>query len=91
MPFAIPMILRESTDHSSNCYFCMVLPVAKGLSRKKKWTKHYPNIPSALRPVPHGEDLPAPDPPESFSLDPDDDQDDDQEISHPEPEASTSA
>lgn len=56
MPFAVPMIWREPTDHTSNCYFCMVPPVGKGVSKKKKWTVLYPNIPSAIRPVPHEKD-----------------------------------
>ncbi|XP_029451745.1 zinc finger protein 544-like isoform X3 [Rhinatrema bivittatum] len=68
MPFALPMIWREPTDHIANCYFCMVPPVGKGLSKKKKWTVQYPNIPSAKRPIPHGKGLPIPDVPELFSL-----------------------
>ena len=55
MPFAIPMVWREPTDHNSNCYFCMIPQVAKRMSRKKKWTVEYPNILSALCPVPHEE------------------------------------
>ncbi|CAI9616279.1 unnamed protein product [Staurois parvus] len=66
MPFAVPMIWREPTDHVSNCYFCMVPPIVKGLNKKKKLSVHYPNIPSAIRPVPHGEGLPIPKAPESF-------------------------
>src|SRR6218665_2707815 len=27
MKFAIPRIWRQTTDHSSNCYFCMVDPI----------------------------------------------------------------
>lgn len=67
MPFAVPMIWREPTDHLNNCYFCMVPQIGKGISKKKKWTIEYPNIPSAIRPVPHGDDLPVPKVPESFS------------------------
>ncbi|KAM4043751.1 uncharacterized protein ACNLHF_014021 [Anomaloglossus baeobatrachus] len=67
MPFAVPMIWREPTDHSTNCYFCMVPPIRKGVSRKKKWTLQYPNIPSATRPVPHTVELPVPKAPETFS------------------------
>jgi hypothetical protein len=33
---------------------------------KKKWTVPYPNIPSAIRPMPPGERLPIPKPPEKF-------------------------
>lgn len=66
MPFAVPMIWREPTDHVSNCYFCMVPPIAKGLTKKKKLFVQYPNIQSAIRPVPHGEGLPIPKAPESF-------------------------
>ena len=87
MPFAVPMIWREPTDHTSNCYFCMVPPVGKGVSKKKKWTVHYPNIPSAIRPVPHGEGLPVPDAPESFSLESDEEEEED-ETSGPEPSMS---
>ena len=88
MPFAIPVVWREPADHSSNCYFCMIPPVSKGMSRKKKWTVEYPNIPSALRPVPHGEELPIPVPPESYTLDSDDDHDDDQDSVDPDPSTS---
>jgi hypothetical protein len=36
----------------------MVPPVSGGIKKKKKLTIVYPNIPSALRPVPHGEGIP---------------------------------
>ncbi len=42
--------------------------VGKGLLNKKKQFVQYPNIPSAIRPVPHGQGIPVPDAPESFSL-----------------------
>jgi hypothetical protein len=60
MPFALPMVWREQTNHISDCYFCMVPPLRQGFSKKKKWTLFYPNLPSAMRPVPHGEGLPVP-------------------------------
>ncbi|XP_050813874.1 uncharacterized protein LOC127053346 [Gopherus flavomarginatus] len=85
--YGVPMIWREPTDHTSNCYFCMVPPVGKGVSKKKKWTVQYPNIPSAIRPVPHGEGLPVPDAPESFSLESDEEEEED-ETSGPEPSMS---
>ena len=71
MPFAVPMVWREPTDHSSNCYFCMTPPVGKGLSRKKKQSIQYPNIPSAICPVPHGKTLPIPEAPQEFKIDSD--------------------
>ena len=85
MPFAVPMTWREPTEHSINCYFCKLPPVGKGLSKKYKLTVQYPNIPSAIRPVPHGEGLPVPDAPESFSLESDEEED---ETSGPEPSMS---
>ncbi|XP_065444006.1 uncharacterized protein LOC101953070 isoform X3 [Chrysemys picta bellii] len=83
MPFAVPMIWREPTDHTSNCYLSWVPPVGKGVSKKKKWIVHYPNIASAIFPVPHGEGLLVPDAPESFSLDSDEEEEED-ETSGPE-------
>jgi hypothetical protein len=68
MPFAIPMVWREQTTHISDCYFCMVPPLRQGFSKKKKWTLSYPHIPSTMLPVPHGEGLPVPEPPEIVTL-----------------------
>jgi hypothetical protein len=68
MPFAIPMVWREQTNHISDSYFCMVPPLQQGFWKKKKWTLHYPNIPSAMRPVPHGKGLSIPEPPEIVKL-----------------------
>ncbi|XP_076031864.1 uncharacterized protein LOC143019766 [Oratosquilla oratoria] len=61
MPFGVPMTWREPTNHTNNCYFCMVPPVRNGMSTKKKLSIVYPDIPSAIRPVPHREGLPVPD------------------------------
>jgi len=36
------------------------------MSMKKESTLVYPNIPSAIRPVPHGDGLPISDPPDNF-------------------------
>ena len=74
MPFAVPMVWKEPTDYNSNCYFCMNQPVGKGLSRKNKHNIQYPDIPSAIRSVPHGETLPVPEAPQEFTLDSDDEQ-----------------
>jgi len=68
MPFAIPVVWREPSNHSSDCYFCLTSPVASGMNKKKKQRIDYPNIPSAIRPVPHGEDLPVLEPPKGYNL-----------------------
>jgi len=38
------------------------------MKRKKKQRIDYSNIPSAIRPVPQGEDLPVPEPPKEYNL-----------------------
>ena len=73
MPFAVPRAWREPTNHNNNCYFCMTPPVGKGLSKKKQ-NIQYPDIPSAICPVPHGETLPVPEAPQKLTLDSDDEQ-----------------
>jgi len=50
----------------TDCYFYMVPPIQNGMSAKKKSTLVYPNIQSAIRPVPHGDRLPVPEPPDSL-------------------------
>ena len=40
--------------------------------KEKRRTFNYPNIPSALRPVPHTQDRPVPVPPQQYILDSDD-------------------
>jgi len=37
------------------------------MSMKKKSTLVYPNIPAAIRSVPHGDGLPVPEPPDNFA------------------------
>jgi len=68
MPFAIPVVWREPSNHSSDCYVYLTPPMASGMNRNKKQRIDYPNIPSAIRPVPHGEDLPVPEPPKEYNL-----------------------
>jgi len=48
-------------DHVSDCYFC--LTSITGVTAKSKHTVQYPNLPSAMRPVPHTAELPVPKPP----------------------------
>ena len=57
MPFAIPMVWRERKDHY---YFCMMN--LKGINCKNKHYVQYPNVPTAIRPIPNGPDLPVPKP-----------------------------
>jgi hypothetical protein len=67
----------------------MVRPVSEGIVKKKKWTIVYPNIPSALRPVPYGERISVPKPPQEFAIDSDDEDEDKSTSGSPEPQAST--
>jgi hypothetical protein len=60
MPFAIPMVWREPTDHVSDCYF--YLTSITGVTAKSKHIVQYPNLPSSMRPVPHSAELPVPKP-----------------------------
>lgn len=61
LPFAVPMVWREQSNHLNDCYFCNTK--ITGVSRKNKASVKYPSVPSAIRPVPHSEDIPVPDPP----------------------------
>ena len=62
MPFAVPMIWREPTGHVNDCYFCLTPSIKKGFNRKKKFVIEYPNILSAILPVPHNDELPISEP-----------------------------
>ena len=55
MPFAIPMVWRKGKDHITDCYFCI-----KGINHKYKHHVQYSDIPSVIRPIPHGPDLAVP-------------------------------
>ncbi|XP_076362941.1 uncharacterized protein LOC143253262 [Tachypleus tridentatus] len=63
MKFTIPRIWREPTDHSSNCYFCMVDP-SKRRAGKNESAIIYPDLPSSIALVPHCPELPVPTLPE---------------------------
>ena len=66
VPFAIPMVRREPTDHVSDCYFCLIS--ITGVTAKSKHSVQYPNLPSAIRPGPHRAELPVPKPPTNMAL-----------------------
>jgi len=89
MPFAVPMVWREPSNHATDCYFCMVPPASGGITNKKKCTIVYPNIPSVLRPVPQGEGISVPEPPKEFTIDSDDEDESESTSGSPEPPAST--
>ena len=61
MPFALPMVWREQSDHVTDCYFCMTN--IKRFSRKIKSKIFYPVCRSTIKPVLHDPDLPVPQPP----------------------------
>ena len=63
---------------------------ARNYKEKKKRTVNYPNISSAIRPVPHTEDLPVPVPPQQYILDTDDEPTKNREKT-PQPSTSTDA
>lgn len=75
MPFGIPVIWREQTDHTTDCYFCM--SNITGFAYKTRSSVNYPNITSASKPVPHDPIIcPIPTPPDSFTLADEEPQDD---------------
>ena len=57
--FAIPRIWRESTNHTNDCYFCLVDP-SKRRTGKNVLAIVYPSIPPSIAPVPHSDQLPVP-------------------------------
>lgn len=62
------MIWREPTNYLNNYYFCMVSPLNHGQSRRNKGVIEYPNIPPAIRPVSHSNDLPIFKPLNEFTI-----------------------
>lgn len=82
MPFAIPRVWREPTNHHDDCYFCMV-DIAKYKKPSDRFKLIYPDIPSSRAPVPHSAELPVPDPPSAVIddvVDDDDDLDDSKDL-----------
>ena len=58
----------EGTLKPQQLLLLCLTPVASGMNRKKKQRIDYTNILSAIRSVPHGEDLPMPEPPKEYNL-----------------------
>jgi hypothetical protein len=67
----------------------MVPPVSGGITKKKKWTVMYLNIPSALRPFSHGEGISIPKPLKEFTINSDDEDAGESTSGSPEPLSST--
>ena len=67
----------------------MVPPVSGGITKKKKLTIGYPNIPSALRPVLRGERISVPERLKEFTINSDDDDEGESTSGSPQPPAST--
>jgi hypothetical protein len=54
----------EPQHHGDDCYFCTCNIQGYNLKNKKEIV--YPNLPSAMRPLPHGPDIPMPQPPQTL-------------------------
>ena len=52
------MVWLEPQNHLTNCYFCAVKTA--GLTSRTRSSIKYPNLPSAIQPVPHCDELPIP-------------------------------
>ena len=64
--FAVQRVWRELRNPADECYFCLTNITGFNASSKKKIK--YPNLRSAMRPVPHSDDLPVPTPPVNKDL-----------------------
>ena len=64
--FAVQRVWREPRNHADDCYFCLTNITGFNASSRKKIK--YPNLRSAMRPVPHSDDLSAPTPPVNKDL-----------------------
>ena len=67
MKFAISRVWREPTNHTNDCYFCMVDP-SNRRTGKNAPAIVYPSIPSSIAAVPHFDQLPIPIPTRSQDL-----------------------
>ena len=51
LAFCIPMLWLEQKDNCADCYFCLVK--TSGFNKKNESKAEHPNLPSAIRPMPH--------------------------------------
>ena len=58
LPFGVPMIWHETNNYVTDSYFCMVN--ITGVRKKNRHKITYPNIPSAIQPIPYSEEVPVP-------------------------------
>ena len=61
MKFTVPRIWQEPTNHSSDCYFCLVDP-SKHRAGKNASATRYPDIPPSIAPGSHSAQFPVPTP-----------------------------
>ena len=66
MTFTIPTVWRKPRNNVSDCFFCLIS--ITGVKAKSICTVQYPNLPYAMRPVPHGAESPVPNPPTNMTL-----------------------
>ena len=64
--FAVTMVWREPWNNADDCYFCLTNITRFNASYRKKIK--YPNLRSAMRPVPHSDYLPVATPPVNKDL-----------------------
>ena len=60
MPSAISIVTNEGKDNFMDCYF--YIKNLKGINHKNKHHVQYSDISSAIKSIPHGPDLPVPEP-----------------------------
>jgi hypothetical protein len=82
LPFSTPMAWREQANHYEDCYFCMIN--VKGFTKKSAKHIMYPNLSSAIRPVPYEESEDPPKPTDTISSSTSTDNGDDSEEYMPE-------
>jgi len=64
MPFNFPMVWKEPNNHSCDSYLCV--SSLTGIKSTSKHTEKCPDLPPAIRLVPHSEELPVTKPPENL-------------------------